>query len=211
LLAVLIGLAQLDPFGLGAQPNAFERYYYMGVLSCLLIHYALDGWLFTVSNLRGANAVQHQAGTHHIEMRDRITDDRGAIGHVTYPWTNRVFVKIGHDFPKFAHLTFRDGRHGKIRIGKMAEQTLHLDAGKCGNFTDPPYRFLRKQTHAPHPRIDLDMNRQPAAAPNALCRKSLGLFHGPDHGNQPIVKKSRNVGRIRPEEDKNRRAQTRLA
>jgi hypothetical protein len=56
LLVVLIGLARLDPFGLGAQPNAFERYYYMGVLSCLLIHYALDGWLFTVSNLSGVDA-----------------------------------------------------------------------------------------------------------------------------------------------------------
>jgi len=56
LLVLLIGLARLDPFGLGSQPNAFERYYYMGVLSCLLIHYALDGWLFTVSNLRGAEA-----------------------------------------------------------------------------------------------------------------------------------------------------------
>jgi hypothetical protein len=56
LLVVLVGLARLDPFGLGSQPNAFERYYYMGVLSCLLIHYALDGWLFTVSNLRGVDA-----------------------------------------------------------------------------------------------------------------------------------------------------------
>jgi hypothetical protein len=56
LLGVLILLAKLDPLGLAAQPNAFERYYYMGVLSCLLIHYALDGWLFTVSNLRGVDA-----------------------------------------------------------------------------------------------------------------------------------------------------------
>jgi hypothetical protein len=55
LLGVLILLARLDPLGLAAEPNSFERYYYMGVLSCLLIHYALDGWLFTVSNLRGVD------------------------------------------------------------------------------------------------------------------------------------------------------------
>jgi hypothetical protein len=55
LLAVLIGMAQLDPLGLASQPNSFERYYYMGVLSCLLIHYMLDGWLFSVSNLRGVD------------------------------------------------------------------------------------------------------------------------------------------------------------
>jgi len=55
LLVVLIVLARLDPLGLRAEPNAFERYYYMGVLSCLLVHYALDGWLFSVSNLRGAD------------------------------------------------------------------------------------------------------------------------------------------------------------
>jgi len=56
LLGVLIALARLDPLGLSAEPNAFERYYYMGVLSCLLIHYALDGWLFTVSNSRDVDA-----------------------------------------------------------------------------------------------------------------------------------------------------------
>lgn len=47
LFAVLIGLTKLDPFGL-----TFQQYYYMGVLSCLLIHYVLDGYMFTVSNLK---------------------------------------------------------------------------------------------------------------------------------------------------------------
>ncbi len=50
LLVVLISLAKLDPLGLNAQANAFEKYYYMGVLSCLMTHYVLDGYLFTVSN-----------------------------------------------------------------------------------------------------------------------------------------------------------------
>ena len=58
LLGALILLARLDPLGLAGEPNAFERYYYMGVLSCLLVHYALDGWLFTVSNLRGVDAAR---------------------------------------------------------------------------------------------------------------------------------------------------------
>ena len=31
------------------------RYYYMGVLSCLLVHYALDAFLFSVSNRRSAD------------------------------------------------------------------------------------------------------------------------------------------------------------
>lgn len=55
LLAVLIVMARLDPLGLSAEPNAFERYYYMGVLSCLLVHYGLDAWLFSVSNLPRAD------------------------------------------------------------------------------------------------------------------------------------------------------------
>ncbi len=55
LLAVLVALSRLDPLGLSAEPNAFERYYYMGVLSCLLVHYGLDAWLFTVSNLPRAD------------------------------------------------------------------------------------------------------------------------------------------------------------
>lgn len=40
----LLGLNALDPFGL-----PFQHYYYMGILSCLLIHYVLDGYLFAVS------------------------------------------------------------------------------------------------------------------------------------------------------------------
>ena len=50
LLGSLIGLARLNPWGL-----AFDQYYYLGTLSCLLIHYMLDGWLFSVSNLRGVD------------------------------------------------------------------------------------------------------------------------------------------------------------
>lgn len=44
LLVGLIGLAKADPFHL-----TFQQYYYMGVLSCLLIHYVLDGYLFAMS------------------------------------------------------------------------------------------------------------------------------------------------------------------
>jgi len=51
LLLGMLALSKADPFRL-----PFERYYYMGVLSCLLIHYALDGWLFTVSGFRSARA-----------------------------------------------------------------------------------------------------------------------------------------------------------
>jgi len=49
LFGVLVGAAKMDPLGL-----TFQQYYYMGVLSCLLIHYVLDGYLFTVSNRAGA-------------------------------------------------------------------------------------------------------------------------------------------------------------
>ena len=48
LFAVLVSVAKANPFHI-----TFPQYYYMGVLSCLLIHYVLDGYLFTVSN-RGA-------------------------------------------------------------------------------------------------------------------------------------------------------------
>lgn len=51
LLGALFGLAKADPFGL-----AFPQYYYMCVLSCLLIHYVLDGYLFAVSTRAGADA-----------------------------------------------------------------------------------------------------------------------------------------------------------
>jgi hypothetical protein len=54
LLAAMVVLSRVDPFGLGAEV-AFNRYYYMGVLSCLLIHYALDAWLFMAAGLRGAS------------------------------------------------------------------------------------------------------------------------------------------------------------
>lgn len=50
LLGGLIGLAQLNPWGL-----EFDQYYYLGVLSCLLIHYVLDGYLFAVSTRRGVD------------------------------------------------------------------------------------------------------------------------------------------------------------
>ena len=50
LLGGLIGLATLDPWGI-----SFDQYYYLGVLSCLLIHYVLDGYLFAVSARRGAD------------------------------------------------------------------------------------------------------------------------------------------------------------
>lgn len=46
LLLVIAGLVRVDPFGLQA-----EQYYYMTILSGLLVHYALDGYLFAVSNL----------------------------------------------------------------------------------------------------------------------------------------------------------------
>ena len=48
LLGTLITLASADPWGLN-----FDQYYYMGVLSALLVHYVLDAYLFTVSNLQG--------------------------------------------------------------------------------------------------------------------------------------------------------------
>lgn len=53
LFAVLLGLNQLDPFHL-----PFQQYYYMAVLSCLLIHYVLDGYLFAVST-RPAASIEH--------------------------------------------------------------------------------------------------------------------------------------------------------
>ena len=50
LFGVVLMLWKTDPLHL-----RFEQYYYMGVLSCLLIHYTLDGFLFTVSNARRAS------------------------------------------------------------------------------------------------------------------------------------------------------------
>lgn len=45
LLALLFGLYRWNPAGL-----SFEQYYYMGVLSCLLVHYAIDGYCFTAGS-----------------------------------------------------------------------------------------------------------------------------------------------------------------
>lgn len=45
LFGVVVGIAKADPLGI-----TFNQYYYMGVLSCLLIHYVLDAYLFAVSN-----------------------------------------------------------------------------------------------------------------------------------------------------------------
>lgn len=56
LLAAMVMLSRLNPFGLDSEVS-FDRYYYMGILSCLLIHYALDGWLFAVSSFKGTKAV----------------------------------------------------------------------------------------------------------------------------------------------------------
>jgi hypothetical protein len=45
LFSAILGLATWNPFGL-----QFNQYYYMGILSGLLIHYVLDAYLFAVSN-----------------------------------------------------------------------------------------------------------------------------------------------------------------
>ena len=55
LLGAMVILSRVNPFGIDAAIS-FDRYYYMGILSCLLIHYALDGWLFMAAGLRGATA-----------------------------------------------------------------------------------------------------------------------------------------------------------
>lgn len=57
LLGAMIVLSRVNPFGLNAEV-AFDRYYYMGILSCLLIHYALDGWLFAAASFRGASSTR---------------------------------------------------------------------------------------------------------------------------------------------------------
>lgn len=46
---ILMTIIKIDPLHL-----SFAQYYYMGVLSGLLIHYVLDGYLFTISNRAGA-------------------------------------------------------------------------------------------------------------------------------------------------------------
>lgn len=50
LLAALYGIVAVDPLGL-----TFQQYWYVMVLSPLLIHYALDAYLFAVSNRRGVD------------------------------------------------------------------------------------------------------------------------------------------------------------
>jgi len=44
LFCALLGLHALHPFRM-----PFQHYYYMGILSCLLVHYVLDAYLFAVS------------------------------------------------------------------------------------------------------------------------------------------------------------------
>lgn len=51
LLALVAGLARLDPLGL-----PFGRYYLLGILSALLIHYVLDAYLFAASIRSRADA-----------------------------------------------------------------------------------------------------------------------------------------------------------
>ncbi|MCA9603195.1 MAG: hypothetical protein KC417_14275, partial [Myxococcales bacterium] len=49
----LVSAANADIFGFSAKHGrdlGFQQYYYMGVLSCLLIHYVFDGYLFSVSH-----------------------------------------------------------------------------------------------------------------------------------------------------------------
>jgi hypothetical protein len=58
LLGVLVTLYKFDPLRLVGLKMSFQQYYYMGVLSCLLIHYALDGYLFTVSTREGSRVEQ---------------------------------------------------------------------------------------------------------------------------------------------------------
>lgn len=50
MFAVLMTLYWTDPFHL-----PFMQYYYMGMLSVLLIHYVLDGYVFAVANRKGAD------------------------------------------------------------------------------------------------------------------------------------------------------------
>jgi hypothetical protein len=58
LLGLLVALYKMNPLRLLGVTVSFQQYYYMGVLSCLLIHYMLDAYLFTVSNLEGASVEQ---------------------------------------------------------------------------------------------------------------------------------------------------------
>ncbi len=54
LLIVLTTLNRVDPLAWAGFHLSFKQYYYMCVLSCVLIHYVLDGYLFTVSNRTAA-------------------------------------------------------------------------------------------------------------------------------------------------------------
>jgi hypothetical protein len=49
LFGIVAALVAVDPFRM-----RFDRYYYMVILSVLLIHYVVDGYLFAVSNRAGA-------------------------------------------------------------------------------------------------------------------------------------------------------------
>ena len=51
LLGVVVLLTRADPWGI-----PFQEYYYMGVLSFLLLHYALDGYFFFLGSRPGAPA-----------------------------------------------------------------------------------------------------------------------------------------------------------
>jgi hypothetical protein len=50
LFGTILGLAAWNPFGL-----QFNQYYYMGILSGLLVHYVLDAYLFAVANREDAS------------------------------------------------------------------------------------------------------------------------------------------------------------
>ena len=54
----MVALYKIDPFRSIGVRIGFQQYYYMGVLSCLLIHYLLDGYFFTDSNRESARVEQ---------------------------------------------------------------------------------------------------------------------------------------------------------
>jgi len=54
LLGAMILLTNLNPFRIDPAV-AFERYYYRGILGCLLIHYARDAYLFAASSRRAVS------------------------------------------------------------------------------------------------------------------------------------------------------------
>ncbi|MCA9581580.1 MAG: hypothetical protein KC416_07275 [Myxococcales bacterium] len=61
MFGILVTAAKNDIFGFSAKNGAdlgFQQYYYMGVLSCLLIHYVFDGYLFAAS-ARTSNTLEY--------------------------------------------------------------------------------------------------------------------------------------------------------